>query len=200
MAYTEVLIANMALGRIGQSVAIESLTESTTAARVCNTYYVPSRDFVLRAFNWPFARETFTLNQLGEDPTDDWAYYYQVPADCIKARKIVSGTRRNPAGPKFHIAESAAGKVLYTDEGSPVVLEYTKLMTDPTYFDADFASALAWRLASEIALPLTRDPSAGSGAANNFQIELAIAAANAGNEQIPDEDPESEFIRLRSGS
>lgn len=197
MAFTEVGICNMALGRIGQSVTIESLDEASTAARVCNTFYVPSRDFMLCVFPWPFARETATLSQIAEDPTDDWAYSYQVPADCIKARRIVSGVRRNPAGPKFWIAESAAGKVLYTDE-SEVVLEYTKRMTDPVYYDADFASALAWYLASEIARPLAREVGAGDFAYQRFQLALSVAAANAGNEQIADEAPESEFVRDRS--
>jgi len=48
---TEVSICSNALRRLGDD-PITALTDDTERARLCNAFYVPSRDLVLRSHPW----------------------------------------------------------------------------------------------------------------------------------------------------
>lgn len=100
-------ICNLALLRINQR-PIETLNDDNKLARTCKAWLTPSRQELLRACDWTFARKTFALNLIGEsvglatfpdwalaqDTDDDtnavfpWAYIYAYPPKVLFVHKV----------------------------------------------------------------------------------------------------------------
>ena len=82
---TEVSICSNALRRLGDD-PITSLTDDTERARLCNAFYVPARDLVLRSHPWNFAVTRATLAQLSDTPAYEYSYQYALPNDpyCLR--------------------------------------------------------------------------------------------------------------------
>lgn len=197
MPTTEVKICNIALGRIGNSQQIQSLTEDSNEAKVCKLFYESVRDSVLEDFTWPFAQKYVSLGLIEEEPNLDWGFKYQYPSDCIHAIRILNGASRvNPPLVPFQIGNDASGLVLYTDQ-EDAILQYTMRFTDPVRFSPTFADATSWRMAYEIAMPLAVKETIRNTAWQLYRAAIAKAESNAANEAEYDLAPESEFIRGR---
>jgi hypothetical protein len=175
MASSDVQICNLALSRVAQA-SIASLTETSPPARQCRVHYEPARDTVLRAFDWPFARARVALANVGLGLVTEWAYRYQLPADCLAVRRV--GPFDRHAAP---VPFETEGATVLTDL-SEATLVYTQRITDSTRFDPLFADALAWRLAMDLALPLKVDRALRSEAAQGYQTAISAAEAAAANE------------------
>lgn len=186
----------MALSRIGQSQIIQSMTEKSEAARKCNLFFEQCRDAVLSDFPWPFATKFQALADIGSPPTN-WSYRYRYPQDCLMARRIVVPGIRNPAEKleiPYQIAYAEDGRVILTDQPE-AELEYTVQVTDTGFFDPIFVSALAYKVATEIAMPLANKPDIAQSMANAYLAELSRAEARAFNEGMDDQDPLNEFAQ-----
>lgn len=160
----KVEICNLALGRIAAA-TIQSLTEKSKEARTCNLYYDSVRKTVLRQHSWNFATETVTLALLSA--TDlEWDYVYQLPVDCIKVIEIIpiNGIK---------VPYKVRGKTLLTDQAE-AVLKYVKDIDDPTYFDDQFVTAFSYRLAADLAMPLT-----GKQGYQNQMYQLYVSELNS---------------------
>src|SRR6185312_8086770 len=94
MAQSDVEICNMALGHVGNSSQIASLTEKSNEARACLLYYEQVRDEVLQAAPWPFITVIEPLTLVATSPNTDWAYSYRYPVDAFTVGRIPSGFDR----------------------------------------------------------------------------------------------------------
>jgi hypothetical protein len=197
---SDVEICNIALSRVAFTQPIASFTERSKPAEQCRTFYAPMRELVLQAFPWPFAESIVALADLGS-PAPGWAYRYRYPADCLSVREIVQpGWRRALSSDQqipFKIGYDAGGRVIHTDQPE-ASCRFTFKVEDSTLFDAQFADALAWRLAMELALPVSSKPDLQQFAAQQYQMALTIAEGSAFEESQDDPEPESEFITVRS--
>jgi hypothetical protein len=209
MARDEAQICNTALSRIGVTTKITSLDNPRTKEAIeLAQVYEEVRDRVLAAAHWPFARKSVRLQQSGETP-EKWAYRYEYPNDCLAVRFIFPpiGAGRSPQSFRqslqeiktpYEIALSEDDSLtLCTDLGPEAVLEYTKRVTNPARFDALFASALAWALAAEVALPLAKTVDYAQNAIKAYDLVVAQATAKALNEEVRQDPPDSEFVRAR---
>lgn len=195
-------IVNVALQRIGFANYLANVdTETSPAARAAQASFEIERDFVLRAFPWPFATKYETLALVdgsSDDPVNnDWTFAYRFPADCLRARRIVrENGRLDTDPPRFRIGRDSQGRLIYSDE-EEAVLEYTVRITDPAEFDANFVSAFAWRLAWMLAPALGRVAEITKTARDNFYIELTTAKSEALNEGQQESPIDAEWIRGR---
>lgn len=203
-------IANMALSRIGHSQKIDSLNERSAAAEQCNLFYAQTRDFVLRAEPWPFATKFVQLAAMVVNPDPAYDYSYALPADCLMARRIVNqlfpvnywpypgqsvGVPLIPNTP-FRIIQGDSTRLISTSV-SPATLEYTVRIEDPGFFDPTFVSALAWKLAAELAIPLAKDASVAQTCEQAYQAIVAQAFTIGMTEGQGQRFPDSVFITGR---
>ncbi len=195
---SSVKIANMALDYIGADATIESLTEASPTARICNRWYEWSRVQTLEAYNWNFARKRKALALLETQPYDDWAYRYEYPSDCIRAREIV-----NPAGQGADVVpfsvvsgDDGAATTILTDMDE-ATLVYTFDVADPSRFTTLFVDALAWRLASRIAFSLTGKADLARFALQSYQAHVAQAAGANASEGFERGPRDAAWIRGR---
>lgn len=193
---SEVEIYNMALGYVGVAREIDAPDEGSTESDQCQRYYAQTRDATLRDFPWPFANKVIALGLVEENPNDDWAYAYRYPTDCLRALRLVTGSRVDTAPPPFELGHDDAGKLIFTDQAE-AVLKYTRRIEDPELFDPAFVEAFAWRLGSKVAIPLSRSEKERDYAFKRYQFELNVARAHAANEGQVDPAPEAESIRER---
>lgn len=202
---TKTEIANLALKHCGIEQEIANLdTETGQEAETCRRFYDVAVDSTLRMFPWPFATKYVALAEVaavaGDEWDDEWEKQYQYPSDCVRILKFLSGIRTDnrQSAVSFELGNGASGTVIWTDEHDAKI-KYTSRVSDPARYNAQFAMALSFMLASYIAPGLTGgDPNGlGKQALGQLAIHLRLAQGSAGNEVQPDEDPESEFQRSR---
>lgn len=196
MAESKVAICNFALGYVGASRQISSLTESSQEAVNCNLHYDQARKELLKEMTWPFATRYRILGMVEQDPTVEWGYSYRYPSNCLRVRRILTGTRNDPEPPPFVIGSDDDGLLIYCDI-EDAQIEYTVDEEDPLRFDALFADALAWKIGYKIAPSLGRMKGATERCDKMYLVSLSIAKAESANETQRTESPDAEAIRAR---
>lgn len=206
---SEAAICNMALSRIGNSQRIDSLEEASIQAEQCSLFYEASRDMVLRDFPWSFATAFANLAEVAVNPNPGFAHAYAVPTDCITVRGLVNGIFQEGAWPficdidrpnipriAYKIVGGSGTRLICTSI-SPATLEYTAKVTAPELFDPIFVSALAWKLAGQVAPALAKDAGVAQNCEQMYQMEIRTAVTAMLNESANDYRPESSFITGR---
>ncbi|TAJ26825.1 MAG: hypothetical protein EPO67_17950, partial [Reyranella sp.] len=128
MPNAEVDLCNRALSRLGTRATIAAFSENSTEARTVSIWYAATRDALLRAHDWNFARRRVALAELGA-PASGWAYRFALPADCLRLLRLESVAPGLPS-PRFEVAGDGAGRVVLCDEPSPLAV-YTARVEDP---------------------------------------------------------------------
>jgi len=194
---SEVDICNLALSHIGASATISSLTEQSEEAFHCNLLYADARDSVLRAHPWGFAKRHLALSDVGTPP-GNWSYRYSYPNDAIYAREILqTNTAGDPIKFEVGLADAFNARVILTDQ-EDAVLVYTYKVTNTLVFDPLFVNALAWKIASDIVMPLTRDQERLKAAYQMYQGAISEAQTFNANESHDDVNREASWITGRA--
>ena len=190
---TEVSICANALRRLGDS-PITSLTEDTERARLCNAFYAPTRDSVLRSHTWNFAITRATLAQSTTTPAFEYAYQYPLPTDpyCLRVLKMEFDDY------EFKIENLAGqGRVLLTDEGTANII-YIAKVTDPTLFDSMFVDVLTAKLAVDLAYPVTNSSTLQANMQKLFERKLSEARSLDSTEGTTDSLISTVFTDFRA--
>ena len=171
----------MALSRLGAS-TITSLTDNTTEAKLCNTYFDTLADRVMLQGSWTSVIKRASLARTTTTPTFDFTYEYQLPVDP-KCLKVLNIDECSPGEIDYKIE----GDKLLTDETS-VKIRYIAQLTDPADFDPMLTEALEVLLASYLAMPITGDkPLARELRQEYFELvqhNLAIDGQQGSKEQV----------------
>lgn len=198
---TQVGICNLALGRIGSRKPLASLEENRPEAQQCAAIWDTVVETALGSAWWTFATGRAVLAQSAtETERPGWEYVYALPSDCVQVRGLWAGVRtpaphmRTPFAVEAN--DAGDGKVLLTDDAE-AQLTYTRRLTTVPLYPPLFTDALAWMLASELALSLPVKPDLSRNAFQRAELALARAAAAALREGQEDAPPESELISVR---
>lgn len=207
------LVCNHALQRIGVNKKLTNLgTDVSQEAEVCRTFYGLVIERVLRDHPWDFATRYATLALVGgtvDTPVNgDWQYSYRSPTNMLFARRIVGQNdqkrKYDPNPIPFREGSDATGSLIYTDveldddNDLDVQLEYTIRLDCPARFgDATFRSAVAWRLAAEIAPSLSRDEKRQQFCLQMYQLELNDAGVTDAQEQQQEAPGDADWITGR---
>jgi hypothetical protein len=140
MATSETEICNIALGHLGEA-PITSLDEDSRAARACNLHYALTRDELLRAHRWNFAKTRLVLTELAETPAFTWAHQFQLPADCLRVVEFNDQEIGDWISEEYEIE----GRALLTDAEAANIV-YIKKEIDVSLYDPLFVQALALKL------------------------------------------------------
>ena len=162
------------MGWLGASL-ITSFTDTTKEANLCLANYAELRDSVLEETGWSFATKRVKLATLAS-PELGYSYAYQLPSDCIRMLHAHHDETFNPEDAIDYVVEDR--KVL-TDNGA-LYIKYIKQIIDPNWFSPNFRQALAYRIASELAIPLTRSRELQLQMTKMYQLRLTDAKATDG--------------------
>lgn len=161
MAYSQVGIINLALGRIGVK-KISSMTEDSMQAIAAKVVWDYLLDEVLQAKDWKFAKTRAVLAKSVTIPEYGWDFAYPLPGDFLR---LAQATADDPAldPPKDvlpYVIEALPDGTLslltdYDNSREPLKIAYIRRVTNPLKFTAHFINALAFRLAAELSIPVT---------------------------------------------
>jgi hypothetical protein len=194
MANALVSIYNLALSSIGTRGMLSLPTDARREAEICNLWYEPVRDQVLRAAPWSSCRKTaalalyaerdFAVDWTSGDPEPPWQYTYTLPTDFLYPRHL------DDFG-AFIMGVEEETRVIYTNAEEPI-LTYTFRQTVPPAWDQDLYMAIVQGLAAHIAMPLMAKAGREVNAlekANMAILRAQVKAANENNveyESVPD--------------
>ena len=189
-----------------------ALTDGTPQANACNALFQTALDDSLQDFEWRFATAIVPLVPSGAAPLP-WSYQYLRPTGCVKARAVLDPTLAAAylqTARRFTIPPSPFSEGSFLVSGDMVtgfwsnvanaVLVYTTDQTDPAQWEPAFTNALSWRVAMEIALPITNSAEIMDRCQQGYRgaIMAAQEAEPKMNSARLEVDPD--WLRVRGGS
>lgn len=177
---SEVDICNLALGHLGDTATVASISppEGSAQAEHCARFYPIARDALLEMHPWGFATRRKTLALLATDLWPEWKYTYAEPSDAVNLLAILPPTAADDYSVQTQLLYNINGAPIpmagqyqpqpfsseTLDDGTQVIftnqedamLRYTALVTDPTKFSPLFTVSLSWLLASYLAGPILK--------------------------------------------
>lgn len=203
MTVSQVDIANAALGKLGQDVAIAAMSERTKHGVLFNRIWERARDYVLADHPWPFAIKSVALAELAQDPPPGWEYRYAYPADCLDALVLC-----DEGGVRQGLTYAAAGgwnmsdfrlqgdgrydfEVVHGTQDTSIVADiasayliYAARVEEVARYPAHFVEALACRLAWEAAPAVAGELGLRmrQSLQQDYEIAKAKASAHANNQ------------------
>ena len=197
-AVSKVSIANLALSHVHAKSTIESLTESSTEARLANLWYDVARREVLASFNWRFARKRLALAEHSDDaPEDEWSYRYQYPADCLAPRYMENQIAVDADAVPFDVELSTDGTMSIVTDLEDARLVYTRDQETVSTFSPHFVVCLSYRLAWYIAGALTAKQTLAATVDKKYQEALTLAAAHDASQRVSRAPRDASWIRER---
>lgn len=210
---TQVDIYNLALSRV-RAGSVGSTTESSPQAIQCNILYEQARDHLLTLYPWRFAKTTRALSLTGTTP-DEWLYAYDYPNDCLRLHYILpANSGKNlisSAGIStpsieytqipYEVATGSNGSRLILTDYEDAKISYTQAVTDTRLFDPLFVQALAWLMATDLAIALGGDSGKAyrSAAEQQFRDIMQQAVALSENEAEDGRPKLPRAIQARTG-
>ena len=150
MAISEVSICNSALIKLGNE-RISALSENNARARLCNEQYPKLRNEVLVSAHWNFAITRVELAKLSTAPEFGFTTQFQLPSDCL--RVIDTNLSKSIDVNDDTMDWAVEGRLLLCNSSS-IKIRYIKEVTDTSVFSPQFADALSYRIAAELAYGL----------------------------------------------
>jgi hypothetical protein len=193
VATSEIEIVNMALAAAGATRPLtgELGAQTSPEGTMARLYYPQRRDELLSSFPWFFAKRRVTLAPLADVTRTDWTNVYAAPAGMLSARSVVRHGIRYPrpedeiefmveAGDPDSDGEPGA-LVILCDEPSAELI-FIGAITAPVRFSPLFTSALADRLAVDLATYLSKKADLAKAAQERFMGELAQAKVHSASQ------------------
>jgi hypothetical protein len=144
VGFSDVNICNSAALKVGAE-QMSSLQDNTRTSNTCALLYPILRDEVMRAAPWRFALRQGNLGvPSATPPTFDYQAAYDIPSDILRVWQV----RTNPW--------TEIGGQIFCNKADGIDILAIYQNTDPTSWDAQFAEALAWKMAAQIALSLVQ--------------------------------------------
>jgi len=180
---SEIDIVNLALSRLGDDATVASLfpPEGSAQAEHAARFYPVARDTLLEMYHWNFATKRASLAELAvKSPA--WTYAYALPADCMVVLNVIPSGARDQDAQQYRRESLANGQQLIVTDQPVASIRYQARVTDTTKFSPLFVDALAWLLASSLALAMA-----------------GRAAASDANQQHVTPEHTPEWLSFRGG-
>jgi hypothetical protein len=178
MAVSEVTICNLALSWLAGNLII-SIDDDINEARLCKANYELSRDAVLETIAWTFATKRYALTPEVAAPAWGYNYQFTIPADIITLLDVTANSD-TPNGAN-DLDWRREGNLILCD-ASKVYVKATFKQIDPARYPPNFVQAVAARLATEIAIPLTESSELMRLMEGKYKDRLLIAAGTDGTQ------------------
>lgn len=225
MAQSVISICNMALGHIGRSTTpILALTDPSVEARTCNLWYDIARQELLEAYAWSFGRQRVTLALHSDPPPIEWSQRYQQPANILSMRGLWNPLANQQTG---GISAGANGALFsqgfwngyYGDLSNAVPFErelsldgsvvtiltnlasaigvFTFDQQSVSLFSPGFINALAYRLASKMAYPISGKLPLAQELMKESERVASVAAGLDANQDVAEPVRDGYAMRAR---
>lgn len=180
-------ICNAALTDLGGNPIVSlyppSGEPSTTEQKLCQAHYEPSRDVVLEAGDWSFARTQRQLPASEISPPYGEGTMFLVPPDCIRVI-TVSQDAQDLNLLSWRIQQEGGSRYIVARTGIAYV-NFVARIEDPTLFSPMFADTVSARMAYMMAIALTQSRTLRDENRKIYEAKLDDARANDGLQGRP---------------
>ena len=160
---SETSICNSALLKVGAE-EISSLDDDTRASNTCAALFENIRDEVMIACPWRFSLVQVQLcNPSANAPKFQYNTAYDIPSNLLRVWQVDT----NPW--------TEMGGQIYCDKQDGINVLAIFQNVDPSSWTSQFAEALAWRLAMEIALSLVQSVPLKQEMEKGYDKAIALA-------------------------
>ena len=148
-------VINQSLDLIGYKRHIGSIWDGSPAARIALNAYAETRDEVLAAAPWDFARSFLLLETAPQLPPPTWLFAYARPTSAITLLDVFPGEpdRLDPQ-PSVWIEATVPERTIFT-RFPEACAAITKRITDTTLWSPEFTLAVIRGLAEKLQRGLT---------------------------------------------
>jgi hypothetical protein len=196
-------ICNMALSYLGTTSSITALTDSTVEAQQCNIHYAATRDALLSAHDWQFARKELLLLASTSTVVEGFSYIYQYPTDCLTPIRMDTGATITYAGTaiaytqiEFEVRNVDADRVIVANYDE-LTLVYTSRVTNTGLYTPGFVKALALALAAELCVAIIRDPEMEQMVRDKHNVALSEALRQDQQSQVQQQQQNASWVNGR---
>jgi len=173
---SEISICNQALGWLGANL-ITSFNDNTVESNLCEANYALIRDTVLEETSWSFALKRKELPALA-DAELGYSHAFQLPVDCITLIRAYKTTEFRTIDTLDYVLED---RKILTNNGA-CFIKYVFKQNDVQRYTPNFIQALAFRIASDLAIPLTKSAALQKQYLGLYQMRISDASATDGQQ------------------
>lgn len=196
MATSKVDICNSALAKVGAA-RISSLDDDSKEARLCKELYPRCVGELLRSHPWNFAIERSSVSALAAAPEYGFSYQFPLPADCIRVLNVDAEFADDDVGQGEHYTWKIEGRNLLAHDSS-IEIKYIKDITNsPHLYDLAFCEVLAYRIASDLAFPLSQSNPLANRMDQQYRAALAFARTYDAQEGSSDRFSADQWLNSR---
>lgn len=192
-------VVNLALSRVGAKSISTLASDSTVEAVQARIVYYNARDTLMRSHPWNFITLRVELTDSGTDPVFGWDNGFLLPSDFLRLISV-HATNDNQDQIPYRLEKQDISSTL-TDvlliNSSTCWIRYVYLETDPAKWAADFQDALAWLIASELALVLPVSVTKYEVLEKRASRTLTFAKSVDGQEDYPERIPDGSWVTDR---
>lgn len=146
-------VCNQALDLIGYKRHIGHILEGSLAARIAIDIWAESRDEVLTALPWNFARAYEAMTLTGQVAHPPWRFEYIYPGSSVKLLMVKpSGNTLDPQpvrwAENFDVRVTAPGRTVLTNINQAIAV-YTARVLDPNGWPAEYTEMIIRILAQK---------------------------------------------------
>jgi len=163
---SKVQIINRALIALGFTTTITDIDEDSVAAQLAKAIWDTCVEHTLASHPWSCAQQRWEIAADADAPIWGFAYQYTKPADCVAVFEM-----QDQESYDWKVERSK----IVTDHGSPIFVSGNGKVTNPGEFDAAMVEALAYKLAMEMAVPLTQSKTLRDQMEANFKDRTVTA-------------------------
>jgi len=171
-----VSIWNQAMGWLGANL-ITSFDDNTVESNLGDANYANIRNAVLEETTWSFALKRVELPALVATELG-YGNAFQLPTDCITLVRAYKDSNMRGADTLVYAVED---KKILTDNGA-CFIKYVFEQEDTQRFSSNFTQALAYRIASDMAIPLSKSTALQKQYLGLYQMRLMDASATDGQQ------------------
>jgi hypothetical protein len=185
-------ICNIALIALGED-PIKDLAENNKRAILCTARYNDLRRSMLFSHPWGFAKKQAQLAADVTAPLFTWQWRYRTPEDFIR---FYNEPEQDLSIWEI-MADDTGATFIYANDEPPFQCVYVYDCQDPTKFDPGFVQALAFQIASELALSLTQNSQRAQQGLQMMEGKLAMARFAGAQQMAPKEWDVDILLRSR---
>lgn len=177
---TEVQIANLALGWLGQNL-INALTDNQNEAKIMNANYPLSRDKVLAEHAWTFALRREVLAPLAGAPAFGTQNRFLIPSDVLRVFRVYRSTNASQTRDLQNARWVREGNEILAYE-EQIWAHFIYRNTNSNQYSPPFAHAVAARLAADTAVAFTENNRLAERMEEQYLRKLQEATASDGSQ------------------
>lgn len=189
-------ICNLALGWLGANLIhdLDADAPESTEAELCSANYDAAVKAVLEAKAWTFATERVDLGAGQESGVAEYPQAYAIPGEVVRVLAVDDGSGT------FELGWVREGdQVLVERAVSSASAKAIVLVEDATKYPPSFVRALAYRLAADLAVPITENAKLALAMEQLYGFELKKAGALDGMQGSTKERKTSWLRNARGG-